>query len=122
MPIQRVCCNKDCMIFVFSSPYCSTKCEREDHPSTKISKYEHIHKIKGMTMSDEKEKGLYGKYNVTKKNGDDITFECIILKFDDPLATKAIIQWADDMKAAGYRKVYDDTIDKLEAAFPEGGA
>lgn len=63
-------------------------------------------------MADDKEKGLYNKYNVTRTDGKPVG-ECIVLEMDDPYTWLAIRVFADRMKACGYNKLYKDLTAKL---------
>ena len=63
-------------------------------------------------MADNKERGLYNKYNVTRTDGKSIG-EAIILEFKDPIARIGIQAWANEMFAKGYTSVYYDVQEKL---------
>ena len=62
----------------------------------------------------EKNKGLYHKYDVFKAGTNQRVSDCIVLKFDDPIAENAIRAWALSMRANGYSQVADDVEAVLE--------
>lgn len=66
-----------------------------------------------MSKDEEKEKGLYHKYDVFKAATGRPVKDCVVLKFDDPLAQAALYLWAQEMYEAGYDKVADDTFKRL---------
>jgi hypothetical protein len=63
-------------------------------------------------MADDKERGLYMKYNVTRTDGKPMG-EAIILEFKDELSRMAIQAWACKMFDAGYKTLYYDVQDKI---------
>lgn len=74
-----------------------------------------------------KEEGLKAKYTVMKNTGKTekvgmsqvdavcikMVEDCIVLEFNDPIARKGIIAWANAMREEGYHQVYRDVMDKL---------
>jgi len=58
--------------------------------------------------------GLYKKYQVTKLARPLEEIDAIVLEFKDPIARDGILQWAESMRLAGYTKVHDDVIDKVD--------
>jgi len=58
-------------------------------------------------MSD-KTRGLYNKYNVTRVDGKEIKYGCVVLEFSDKKAHGAIRKFADEMLKLGYIKLSHD--------------
>lgn len=52
-------------------------------------------------MPDTKDRGLYGKYLVERRDGKSIP-HVIVLELDDPNAWPALRLWADTVEADGY--------------------
>lgn len=69
-------------------------------------------------MSD-KERGLYNKYNVSRTDGKPITGCAIVLEVGDPIARPAILRWAEEMRRAGYKQVWFDTVTELAETYPK---
>ena len=66
-------------------------------------------------MAEDKDKGLYQKYEVKKFSNPDKEIDAIVLEFDDPLSWDAIARFAMDMHAAGYELAAYEINAKLEA-------
>lgn len=60
-----------------------------------------------------KEQGLFKKYEVTKLSNPEKVIDCLVLEFDDPLATQAIATWAAEMRRAGYVQVIEMKLDYI---------
>lgn len=64
---------------------------------------------------NEKEKGLFKKYDVVKMTNPSKKVDAIVLEFDDKLSHDAIWEWACTMWDNGYKQLYNDTVTKLIA-------
>lgn len=64
-------------------------------------------------MSDNRERGLYKKYNVERVDGKPVE-DAIVLEFKDELSRVIIQAWACRMFDAGYKDVYYDVQSKLD--------
>jgi len=64
-------------------------------------------------ISDEKNRGLYKKFHVQKLSNPTKEIDCIVLEFDDPIAQKAIMFWANEMCINGYNLCAQQTKEKL---------
>ena len=64
---------------------------------------------------EEKEKGLYKKYDVFKAGTKEEVGDCIVLKFKDPIARSALYTWASAMYHNGFPEVHRDIMDILKA-------
>lgn len=65
-------------------------------------------------IESEREKGLYQKYEVKKLSKPDKKLDCIVLEFDDPINTAALMCWAYTMKENGYHQVFADVCERLQ--------
>ncbi len=66
------------------------------------------------TQLNEKSKGLYGKYCVSRIDGKPLKGDyCIVLEIDDPNTWGAIAQFAIDVKKDGYDKLSEDLFNML---------
>ncbi|MBS1586935.1 MAG: hypothetical protein JSS82_15475 [Bacteroidetes bacterium] len=65
-------------------------------------------------IESEREKGLYQKYEVKKLSKPDKKLDCIVLEFDDPINTPALMCWAYSMRENGYHQVFADVCGKLQ--------
>lgn len=63
-------------------------------------------------MPDDKERGLYDKYHVTRLDGKPVG-ACIILEFKDPLARIGIAAWAKAVRDAGYVELAENVTAML---------
>lgn len=80
-----------------------------------VEVYEHGNHYEPILEDYEKKVGLYYKYTVRKRDGDKpVSSDCVVLKFDDPLATAALTHWAHEMGKAGYLQVESDVLNKLD--------
>lgn len=60
-------------------------------------------------MTDDKKRGLYGKYYVERVDGKPIKGgECIVLEVGDPNTHPAILAFADSVESDGYSALADD--------------
>ena len=60
-------------------------------------------------MADQT-RGLYGKYEVQRRDGKPIKGgRCIVLEVGDPNTWDALLTWADTVEAAGFGPLADDT-------------
>lgn len=65
---------------------------------------------------DDKEKGLYKKYNVSRVDGKPMGW-CFVLEEKDPRAIPALEAYAISAREVGYQKLYDDlkiVIEKMQ--------
>lgn len=65
-------------------------------------------------MPDDKTRGLYQKYQVTRTDGQSVGLS-VVLEFKDPLARSALLVWAYGMHEAGYETVAADVVATLNA-------
>jgi len=57
---------------------------------------------------DDKELGLYPKYEVFRKDGKSIPQGCVVLPFDDPNSWPALLVWANTVESDGYVELAKD--------------
>lgn len=60
-----------------------------------------------------KNEGLQDRYSITKKSNPGKKIDAIVLEFDDPIASGAILHWGVSMRNKGYEQVYKDIWVKL---------
>lgn len=65
-------------------------------------------------MSDDRKKGLYGKYQVERNDGKPLKDGCIVLEWGDPNARKGIAAFAQAVRDDGYTALAEDLERKLE--------
>lgn len=70
-------------------------------------------------MPDATDRGLYGKYDVHRRDGKPVG-QCIVLEVDDPLTHEALLVWAASVRKAGYSELAKDVelMVRAERAFP----
>ena len=61
---------------------------------------------------NNKKKGLFDKYNVTRTDGRPIK-ACIVLEFTDKHARNSIVHWANHMFDNGYHELFKDVMKKI---------
>ena len=64
-------------------------------------------------MSADREKGLYGKYRVTRTDGKPLKGGCIVLEWGDPNARKGIAAFARAVRNDGYHALANDLEARL---------
>jgi len=67
------------------------------------------------TVMQEKEKGLYEKYEVTKLTNPNKELDCVVLEFDDPVQRKGIRAFAEAAADEGYHRLAWDLDRKCDA-------
>lgn len=68
---------------------------------------------RGVKMSNDREKGLYTKYNVSRVDGRPMQ-DAIVLEFKDPNARAGIKAFSEAVRADGYNHLADDIDLRLE--------
>lgn len=58
-------------------------------------------------MPDPQDRGLYGKYDVRRRDGKPVG-QCFVLEVDDPFTHEALLVWADSVRKAGYSELAKD--------------
>lgn len=67
-----------------------------------------------LDMDNKINKGLLNRYNVTRTNGKEVG-ECIVLEFKDENARQGIWAFAQTCYRAGYKKLADDLLKKVQS-------
>ena len=68
-------------------------------------------------MPDDKQHGLYEKYNVARSDGNQIgPHGCVVLEMDDPRTHPALRAWATTMHTAGYEYLAADVLAMISSA------
>lgn len=71
-------------------------------------------------MSDNKERGLYGKYYVERRDGKPLKGDmAIVLEIGDPNAWPALMAWAETVREKGYKKLAHDIERYVKSARAE---
>lgn len=63
---------------------------------------------------DNKERGLYAKYNVERTDGQELG-TCFVLELKDELARPALLVWAHTLEREGYHELAKDIYAALES-------
>lgn len=58
-------------------------------------------------MPDSRERGLYAKYNVQRRDGQPVG-QCFVLELKDPNTWAALMKWAETLRMKGYLMLAND--------------